>query len=75
MDFDFPVPILIMLVLSIPLASGVLCAVVASEKNREAGIWGVAGFFFPILSLIAIAGMPEKTPAFVSVYSARNLSG
>ena len=61
MDFDFPVPILIMLVLSIPLASGVLCAVVASEKNREAGIWGVAGFFFPILSLIAIAGMPEKT--------------
>ena len=61
MDFDFPVPILIMLVLSIPLASGVLCAVVASEKNREAGIWGVVGFFFPIFSLIAIAGMPEKT--------------
>ena len=45
----------------IALVSGVLCAVVASEKNREAGIWGVAGFFFPILSLIAIAGMPEKT--------------
>ena len=49
----------LMLVL-IPLASGVLCAVVASEKNREAWIWGVAGLFFPILSLIAIAGMPEK---------------
>ena len=61
MDFDFPVPILIMLVLSIPLASGVLCAVVASEKKRGAGIWGVVGFFFPIFSLIAIAGMPEKT--------------
>ena len=50
----------LMLVL-IPLASGVLCAVVASEKNRDAWIWGAAGLMFPILSLIAIAGMPEKT--------------
>ena len=45
----------------VALVSGVLCAVVASEKNREAGSWGVVGFLFPILSLIAIAGMPEKT--------------
>ena len=45
----------------ISLASGVLCAVVASEKNRDAWIWGVAGLLFPILSLIAIAGMPENT--------------
>ena len=57
---DLPVPILIMLVL-IALASGILCAVVASEKNRDAWIWGGAGLMFPILSLIAIAGMPEKT--------------
>ena len=58
---DLPVPILIMLVVLIPLASGVLCAVVASEKNREAGIWGVVGFLFPILSLIAIAPIDNMT--------------
>ena len=45
----------------VALVSGVLCAVVASEKNRDAWIWGGAGLMFPILSLIAIAGMPEKT--------------
>tara|TARA_B100000949_G_C14077047_1_gene364232 strand:+ start:246 stop:659 length:414 start_codon:yes stop_codon:yes gene_type:complete len=43
------------------VVSGVLCAVVASAKNRDSGSWGVLGFLFPILSLIAIAGMPEKT--------------
>ncbi len=43
------------------LISGVLCAVVASEKNRSSGTWGMVGFFFPLLSLIAIAGMPENT--------------
>ena len=51
----------IILLAIIALVSAVLCAVVASEKNREAGIWGVVGFFFPIFSLIAIAGMPENT--------------
>ena len=56
---DPAVPILMLALIA--LVSGVLCAVVASEKNREAWIWGVAGLFFPILSLIAIAGMPEKT--------------
>ena len=56
---DPAVPILMLALIA--LVSGVLCAVVASEKNRESGIWGVVGFLFPILSLIAIAGMPEKT--------------
>ena len=56
---DPAVPILMLALIA--LVSGVLCAVVASEKNRNSGTWGVVGFFFPILSLIAIAGMPEKT--------------
>lgn len=52
--------LILTLVLS-SLISSVLCAVVASEKNRSSGTWGIVGFFFPILSLIAIAGMPENT--------------
>ena len=56
---DPAVPILMLALIA--LASGVLCAVVASEKNRNSGTWGVVGFLFPILTLIAIAGMPEKT--------------
>ena len=38
---DPAVPILMLALIA--LVSGVLCAVVASEKNREAGIWGVNG--------------------------------
>jgi hypothetical protein len=56
---DPAVPILMLALIA--LVSGVLCAVVASEKNRNSGAWGVVGFLFPILTLIAIAGMPEKT--------------
>ena len=56
---DPAVPILMLALIA--LVSGVLCAVVASEKNRNSGTWGMVGFLFPILTLIAIAGMPEKT--------------
>ena len=56
---DPAVPILMLALTA--LVSGVLCAVVASEKNRNSGAWGMVGFLFPILTLIAIAGMPEKT--------------
>ena len=56
---DPAVPILMLALIA--LVSGVLCAVVASEKNRNSGAWGMVGFLFPILTLIAIAGMPEKT--------------
>jgi len=56
---DLAVGFLILVLIA--LVSGVLCAVVASEKERSAGIWGVVGLFFPIFTLIAIAGMPEKT--------------
>ena len=56
---DPAVPILMLALIA--LVSGVLCAGVASEKNRNSGAWGMVGFLFPILTLIAIAGMPEKT--------------
>lgn len=51
--------LLVMVVLG--FMSGALCAVVASEKNRGPAIWGIVGFFLPLLALIAIAGIPVKT--------------
>ena len=70
---DPAVPILMLALIA--LVSGVLCAVVASEKNRNSGAWGVVGFLFPILTLIALPVCLRRLAAFVSVYSARNLSG
>ena len=43
------------------IVSAILCAVVASEKNREVAPWVVAGFLFPLFTLIAVAGVPDKT--------------
>ncbi len=48
------------------LAGGVLSGVVASAKNRDPIGWGIIGALFPLLGLIAIAGMPmaQTTQAF-----------
>ncbi|HUT29937.1 MAG TPA: hypothetical protein VMX13_09105 [Sedimentisphaerales bacterium] len=35
------------------------CHFIASEKNRDAGGWMILGFFFGILSMIALAAVPE----------------
>lgn len=40
------------------LAGGFLSGVVASAKNRDPIGWGITGALFPLLGLIAIAGMP-----------------
>ena len=40
------------------LAGGILSGVVAEAKNRDAVGWGIVGAIFPLLGLIAIAGMP-----------------
>jgi hypothetical protein len=39
-------------------ACGVLCAVVASEKRRDAFVWGLLGLLLGIFALIAISGLP-----------------
>ena len=42
------------------IISARLCAAVASAKGLESSGWGLAGFFFGPLALIAVAGMPDK---------------
>jgi len=46
---------------------GVFCGMIASAKNRSGGGWFVAGFWFGIFALIAIAGMPTKAAPNVQV--------
>ncbi|WP_292288383.1 hypothetical protein [Marivita sp.] len=50
--------ILLIIGIIIALAGGVLSGVVASAKNRDPLVWGITGALFPLLGLIAIAGMP-----------------
>ena len=50
--------IIITITIIIALAGGILSGVVAAAKNRDAFAWGFTGALFPVLGLIAIAGMP-----------------
>lgn len=50
--------ILIIISLFVSLAGAILSGIVANAKNRDVVGWAVAGALFPILGLIAIAGMP-----------------
>jgi len=43
------------------ITCGSFCAYVASQKNRSAGGWFVAGLFCSIFALIAICGTPIET--------------
>ncbi len=36
------------------------CAILASSKGRSELLWFIAGFFFNIIALIIIAGMPAR---------------
>ncbi len=51
---------IIVVAVVVGLASGGLCSTVAAAKGYETGTWFAAGFFFNVLALIAIAGMPLK---------------
>ena len=42
----------------VAFVSGFFCAMIAKRKNMNAVLWFFVGFLFPLLSLIAIAGMP-----------------
>jgi len=49
---------------SLYILSGIViacfCSVVAGAKGYSGLAWGLGGFFFNIIALIAIAGMPVK---------------
>lgn len=42
------------------IASAGYCQRVAMAKNLSAVKWGLGGFFFGIIALIALVGMPSK---------------
>ena len=54
--------ILITIAVLTAIAGGVLSSVVADAKNRSVLGWAIAGAIFPVLGLIAIAGMPVAEP-------------
>lgn len=44
-----------MLVLAILVGSAILCAFIASSKNKNVFLWAVLGFLFPLISLLILA--------------------
>lgn len=46
----------------IPLALGALCYKAAADKGRNPWVWGVVGFFIPIVGLLFVALLPRLTP-------------
>lgn len=39
----------------------IYCAFKADNLNRKPGGWAIAGFFFPIISMIWISTLPKQT--------------
>ena len=52
---------IIIVTIALGISSAIFCYISASEKSRDANGWAAAGFLFPLLSLIAIAGLPANT--------------
>lgn len=50
----------IVFVLVITVATGCFSGRVADAKGYSYAAWFVGGFFFSILALIAVAGMPDR---------------
>lgn len=48
--------------LAICLVCAYVCARVARAKNRSPVLWGVLGFVFPVVSVVAI-GLLDRRPA------------
>ena len=42
------------------------CGMIAGEKNYSEIKWLILGAIFPVIALIAIAGLPDKTEKFQS---------
>jgi hypothetical protein len=41
------------------LFCGCFCSFVAKEKNRDRAAWFLNGFFFSLIALIAVSGLPS----------------
>lgn len=54
--------IALVILIATALAGAILSAIVAHAKYRSPVGWGIAGAAFPLLGLIAIAGMPMGNP-------------
>lgn len=50
------------------VVSGIFCGAVANARGRDFGGWFVLGFLFPIISLLAIIGMPVLQPPPEEMY-------
>ena len=42
------------------IAFAFLTGYIASQKNRSAAAWGIAGLFFGVFAVVAIAAVPSK---------------
>lgn len=42
---------------------GGFCAFIASQKNRDSGVWFFLGFFFSILAVLALIAIPKENSA------------
>lgn len=56
---------MILIYLFVGIVCAILCANIAKSKNREAGLWGVLGFFFGLIALIIIAVLDKREPGQV----------
>ena len=52
-----------LVLLAAAVASGCFTGYVADKKGYSFGRWFVGGFFFSILALVAVVGLPDKSPS------------
>jgi hypothetical protein len=44
----------------VELAIGAFCGFIAKEKNQNENAWSILGFFFSIIALLAVVGLPTR---------------
>jgi high-affinity K+ transport system ATPase subunit B len=52
-------PLLILVSLLIPLALGAVCFTAAAVKGRNRWVWGIVGFFMPLVGLLFVLLLPR----------------
>jgi hypothetical protein len=58
---EFEIGVVVVIVIQAVICAA-FCHAVAKAKGRDAESWAVGGFFFGLLALIAVVGMPALTP-------------
>jgi len=49
--------------LIISIVFAIVCASLAGSRNRHRVVWGILGFFFPIIALIVLLIIGKKQPS------------